>query len=263
MFLDRPSPLTLKVKSKIAEIFALKKKDAMNIYKTHHNIMKRIQLKSYKNLVSIKKKTIKTLKNFCDMNKFINVNGTNMQDISWFNEKSRSISIMDKTNVSNISRDIKLSMYGKKNGIFNGMKNGIIKNSCLNTGMRRGISRVKSTGIRKSISTKSWTNDDKIKKYKISNYLSKGWFQRKISKYKENTLISNKLSLLNKMSGLNPFKINSFQSKNSNSNKNYNGNISLETKIPENNSFFSDNKTQNIILENKTISKINISVDSI
>ena len=261
MFLDRPSPLTLKVKSKIAEIFALKKKDAMNIYKTHHNIMKRIQLKSYKNLVSIKKKTIKTLKNFCDMNKFINVNGTNMQDISWFNEKSRSISIMDKTNISNISRDIKLSMYGKKNGIFNGMKNGIIKNSCLNTGMRRGISRVKSTGIRKSISTKSWTNDDKIKKYKISNYLSKGWFQRKISKYKENTLISNKLSLLNKMSGLNPFKINSFQSKNSNSNKNYNGNISLETKIPENNSFFSDNKTQNIILENKTISKIESSHD--
>jgi len=261
MFLERPSPLTLKVKSKIAEIFALKKKDAMSIYKTHHNIMKRIQIKSYKNLVSIKKKTIKTLKKFCDMNKFKNVNGANMQDMSWFNEKSRSISIMDKTSISNISKDIKLSMYGMKNGIYNGMKNGIIKNSCLNSGMRRGISQVKNTGIRKSISTKSWANDDKIKKYKINNYLSKGWFQRKISKYKENTIISNKLPLLNKMSGLNPFKINSIHSKYSNSNKNYNENISLETKIPENNSFFSDNKnnSQNIILENKTISKINSS----
>jgi hypothetical protein len=258
MFLERPSPLTLKVKSKIAEIFALKKRDAMNINKTHHNIMKRIQIKSYKNLVSIKKKTIKTLKKFCDMNKFKNVNGTNMQDMSWFNEKSRSISIMDKTNISNISKDIKHSMYGMKNGMFNGMKNGIIKNSCLSTGMRRGISNIKSPGIRKSISTKSWANDDKAKNYKINNYLSKGWFQRKISKYKENTLISNKLPLLNKMSGLNPFKINSFQSKYTNSNKNYNENISLETKIPENNSFFSDNKnsSQNIILENKTISKI-------
>ena len=249
MFLERPSPLTLKVKSKIAEIFALKKKDAMNIYKTHHNIMKRIQIKSYKNLVSIKKKTIKTLKKFCDMNKFKNINGANMQDMSWFNEKSRTNSIMDKTNISNASRDIKLSMFG--------MKNGIIKNSCLNIEMKRAISKVKNTGIRKSISTKSWANDDKTKKYKIKNYLSKGWFQRKISKYKENTIISNKLSLLNKMNGLNPFKIHSFHSKFSNGNKN-NENISLEAKTPENNSFFSDNKnnSQNIILENKTISKL-------
>jgi len=261
MFLERPAPLTLKVKSKIAEIFALKKKDAMTIHKTHYNIMKRIQIKSYKNLVSIKKKTIKTLKKFCDINKFKNINGTNMQDMSWFNEKSRSLSIMDKTNISNISKDIKPSMYGMKNGIYNGMKNAIIKNSCLSSGLRRGISQVKNTGIRKSISTKSWANDDKIKKYKINNYLSKGWFQRKISKYKENTIISNKLSLLNKMNGLNPFKINSFHSKYSNSNKNFNENISNEIKTPENNSFFSDNKniSQNIILENKTISKINSS----
>ena len=261
MFLERPAPLTLKVKSKISEIFALKKKDAMNIYKSHHNIMKRIQIKSYKNLVSIKKKTFKILKKFCDINKFKNINGTNMQDMSWFNEKSRSISIMDKTNISNISKDIKLSMYSMKNAINNGMKNGIIKNSCLNSAMRRGISKVKNTRIRKSISTNSWANDDKIKKYKINNYLSKGWFQRKISKYKENTIISNKLPLLNKMSALNPYKINSIQTKYTNGYKNYNENISLETKTQENNSFYSDNKniSQNIILENKTISKINSS----
>ena len=110
MFLERPAPLTLKVKSKIAEIFALKKKDALNINKNHFNIMKRIQTKSFKNLISIKKKTLKTLKNFCDTNKFKN-DGTNMKDISWFNEKSKNISIMDKTSFSNTPKENNNNIY--------------------------------------------------------------------------------------------------------------------------------------------------------
>ena len=61
MYLEKPAPLTLKVKSKIAEIFFLKKKDAFMISSLHHNIVKRINDKSYKNLLSIKKKTLQIL----------------------------------------------------------------------------------------------------------------------------------------------------------------------------------------------------------
>ena len=59
MFLEKPAPLTLIVKSKKAEIFVLKKKDAMMINNFHHNIVKRINEKSFKNLLSIKKRHIK------------------------------------------------------------------------------------------------------------------------------------------------------------------------------------------------------------
>ena len=61
LFLDKPAPLTLKVKSKIAKIFILKKKDALMINSIHHNIVDRIREKSFKNLMSIKRKTIQRI----------------------------------------------------------------------------------------------------------------------------------------------------------------------------------------------------------
>ena len=70
MFLEKPAPLTLIVKSKIAEIFSLRKKDAIMINNFHHNIMKKIYDKSYKNLLSIKKKTFQILKKYFDLNHY-------------------------------------------------------------------------------------------------------------------------------------------------------------------------------------------------
>ena len=73
MFLEKPAPLTLKVKSKIANIFILREKDAMKIYSIHHNIAKRIHDKSYKNLLSIKKKTFHILKKYFDLNNYYTI----------------------------------------------------------------------------------------------------------------------------------------------------------------------------------------------
>ena len=98
MLLDKPSPLTLKVKSKTAEIFILREKDALMISNIHHNIVKRIHDKSYKNLLSIKKKTFHILKKYFDLN---NYNNIELQDKSWFNEKSKSIILQDITNFIN------------------------------------------------------------------------------------------------------------------------------------------------------------------
>ena len=107
LFNDKPAPLTLKVKSKIAKIFILKKKDAIKINNLHHNIMNRIKEKSFKNLISIKNKTIEILKHYID-NKLNKIKRTQLQNASWFNEKSKNnINIMqDITNFLNNSINI-------------------------------------------------------------------------------------------------------------------------------------------------------------
>ena len=84
LLLEKPAPLTLRVKSKFSEVLILRKKDALKIYNLNQNIVKKITKKSYHNLVSIKKLTYKTIKQFClsngfdkDINKYINNNALN------------------------------------------------------------------------------------------------------------------------------------------------------------------------------------------
>jgi hypothetical protein len=102
MFLDKPAPLTLKVKSKIAQIFILKKSDAMNINSIHHNIMNRVRQKSFKNLLAIKNKTIQILKKYTT-NKLSKTRRTQIQNTSWFKEKSRNNILQDITHFLNNS----------------------------------------------------------------------------------------------------------------------------------------------------------------
>ena len=54
MLMEKPSPFTLKAKSRIVVLLLLRKHDVMIISKNFPNIWKRIQSKSYHNLVSIK-----------------------------------------------------------------------------------------------------------------------------------------------------------------------------------------------------------------
>ena len=61
IFIEKPSPFTLKTNSRIAELLILRKHDASVISKNFPNIWKRIQNKSYHNLVSIKNLTFKIL----------------------------------------------------------------------------------------------------------------------------------------------------------------------------------------------------------
>ena len=64
MFLEKPSPYTLKTKSRIGEIFLLRKQEAIHLSNNFPNIWRKIHNKSYHNLVSLKKLTIKTLKQY-------------------------------------------------------------------------------------------------------------------------------------------------------------------------------------------------------
>ena len=71
MFLSRPCPLSLRVKSKKADLFLLRKKDAINIRKDYPNIWKRIDDKSMHNMKSIKALTKKVINRYCIMNGII------------------------------------------------------------------------------------------------------------------------------------------------------------------------------------------------
>ena len=65
MLLKKPSPLSLRVKSKYCQLFLLRKNDTMQISKAYPNVWKKIYLKSYHNMKSIKYMTKKIIINYC------------------------------------------------------------------------------------------------------------------------------------------------------------------------------------------------------
>ena len=66
MFLNKRSPLSLRVKTKKAELFFLRKIDAVEISTSYPNIWKRVNKKSYHNLKQIKKIMKKIIIHFCE-----------------------------------------------------------------------------------------------------------------------------------------------------------------------------------------------------
>ena len=69
IFMRRPSPLSLKVRSKFAELYLLPKKEVFNIAKNYRNIWSKIHRKDFHNMLSIKHHTLNIL------NKYIEING--------------------------------------------------------------------------------------------------------------------------------------------------------------------------------------------
>ena len=66
MFLQKPSPLSLRVKSKYSQLFLLKKHQAMQISKAYPNVWKKIYRKSYHNMKSIKSLTKRIVIHYCN-----------------------------------------------------------------------------------------------------------------------------------------------------------------------------------------------------
>ena len=102
MFLEQRSPFTLKTKSRIAEILLLHKNEAITISQNFPNIWRRIQNKSYHNLVSIKKLTFKILKQYYNTHLFNKANNNIISNLdvtknSIYNNVENFSKIMDKT----------------------------------------------------------------------------------------------------------------------------------------------------------------------
>ena len=95
MFLDKPSPYTLKTKSRIGEIFLLRKQEALHLSNNFPNIWRKIHNKSYHNLVSLKKLTIKTLKQYYNSH-FYHKNKNEKPFTSNLDNSSSIISFLEK-----------------------------------------------------------------------------------------------------------------------------------------------------------------------
>ena len=137
---------------------------------------------------------------------------------------------MDKTNIS-----IKSNVNSQNLSLFDPKR--LVKQSCINNRVKREISKLTHIKIRKSISTNSWANDEKNKKAGINSILVKKWQQKyvpKPSKFKEHTMLPNKITFLNKLNALKkseqiqPLKT---QFTKSNQNNNININIINENSI--------------------------------
>ena len=69
MFMRRPSPLSVRVRSKFAELYLLPKKEVFSLAKNYTNIWNKIHKKDFHNMLSIKHQTFNIL------NKYIEING--------------------------------------------------------------------------------------------------------------------------------------------------------------------------------------------
>ena len=140
MLMEKPSPFTLKTKSRLAELLLLRKHDVLIISKNFQNIFKRIQNKSYHNLVSIKKLTFKTLKRYYNSHLFNKNNRENktllnldmttnsiLPDKQIFSKKIKggnNSNILDSSQLksSNINKNKLYIGYGKNHKISNNDK---------------------------------------------------------------------------------------------------------------------------------------------
>ena len=124
MTLNKPCPLSLQVKSKIAELYLLKKEQAVNLSKSYPNIWRKIYSKEFHNLRSIKKMTFDVLRNYIEINDLlINNNIEEMamtNDISHIDVNMFEKSVIDKTKRTSQERHSSLS------------KNDMLKNNTLN-----------------------------------------------------------------------------------------------------------------------------------
>ena len=71
MTLNKPCPLSLQVKSKFAELYLLKKTEAVNISKNYSNIWKKLYAKEFHNLRSIKNQTFRALTKYIEINQLL------------------------------------------------------------------------------------------------------------------------------------------------------------------------------------------------
>ena len=119
MFLNQRSPISLRVKTKKAELYILKKIDAVEISSCYPNIWKRVNKKAFHNLKQIKIKMKKIIMHFCDsygIYKFIN-----------FKTNNKKNKLMNKSFEKSKNNNLKLNR-SEYDTIFKGYQSKSTKN---------------------------------------------------------------------------------------------------------------------------------------
>ena len=180
MFLNKPSPLSLRVKSKRVDLFLLRKKDAINIKKDYPNIWKRINDKSTHNMKSIKNLTKKVIKGYCKMNGIIQDKEILERSDHLFgcNDNSESNENNNKeSNNDNYSKKKRMSKSDKKkNSLINNSRYSLNNNRLFNNGFNSMSSKKRTRTseaydipfLKKKNSNYGWTSPRRKKPNKKS-----------------------------------------------------------------------------------------------
>ena len=107
ILLRRPSPLSLKVRSKFAELYLLPKKDVFSISKSYFNIWRKIYKKEYHNMISIKHKAFKILDKYVEINGIVKINpGEISKNYGWNDETIKYSSSNNNLQTYNIKNNL-------------------------------------------------------------------------------------------------------------------------------------------------------------
>ena len=254
MILNERSPLTVKVKSKKAELFFLQKTDATEISNKYPNIWKRIVHKSLFNMKQIKNLIRKKIIIFCDLNGI------------WINPELRKNSKTDASDLSSYSDTLFLTNKNKKTR-KNSSKKNIKKSNTKVIYMNKTPKKMKSNfkkNRNKQIETIIYEEDENIdsnrnsfSKNNINNNSEKSLYHHKKDKTDKNSEMTSLFSSNNnKKSGLKDLLNKSVASNNSFKNKNVEKKDSFLT-------FNSHSKSSSSNSDNNSsIKSSNIKVDS-
>ena len=148
MTLNKPCPLSLQVKSKLAELFLLKKEYAVNLSKNYPNIWRKIYGKEFHNLRKIKQYTFIALKKYLEINDLFIMNNIDDSKIT------NNISFFDLNNLEKSGFADKSMRKSKINKSSLSNKEELNKNKTLNYAFDKSNKKINLDKIKVNIKTK-------------------------------------------------------------------------------------------------------------
>ena len=171
--LNRPCPLSLQIKSKLAELFLLKKEHVMRLSKNYPNIWRKIYRREFHNLRTIKKYTFSVLRKYIEENQLLINKSINEMKLSNY-MSSFDLNLLEKSafvDKSKLKSNLRKSFLGKKEELNKSkILNYYDDNINNNLNLAGAKFNVKSKFIKNAESKRTGTFDDKINNLMKPNF---------------------------------------------------------------------------------------------
>ena len=253
MTLKKPCPLSLQVKSKIAELFLLKKEQAVNLSKSYPNIWRKLYRKEFHNLKSFKRHTFTILKKYIEVNELFVHN--HLEEIMNTNDLTiGDLNLLEKSILGELT--VRKSKNHKTSSPINPNTDKV---DSLNTESENKNKKINLDTLKMNLQSKM----KKIGKVRRNSTFSGNKIQLLPNKTLGNLAANNEINL-NSNKVFNPFtkQISSNINNNTSSNnKNNEKNISYEEKLKKLINFFK--KCKKFFVDNNLIKKSNINMTNI
>ena len=248
MFLSKPSPLSLRVKSKKVELLLLRKIDAMDISQRYPNIWMKFLKKSYFNILSIKKIAVNKIQNYWDniektkQKKQIMKCKTNLNSCRLFKLKNSSIEETKK------SEDNSNKFLSLKNSKTNEKKIKTVKSNRLTVNVSEMLNS--KSNIKPKVSTPNFSNvqSNYLKvsnnNLKVSSKFATSFREKESVDNNNNNINNNNKSEKNSFVSSTNFNSDKMKNINSPSKKSFNISKNRNNKSNKNNNDINKLKTQ-------------------